>query len=224
MISRICPACLVCQNPSQLGKNTLRLILVYISLQNPYLTMNVPKKLSLISVCAGWAVLATATLSLELPAIAGNTRQSSPSMMGQTATKETGTIVEVAAANPSFTTLVAAIKAAGLVETLSGKGPFTVFAPTDKAFAALPKGTLETLLKPENKAKLQKILTYHVISGKITSKTIKSGDPKTVEGSALPIVVKGGKVMVGNAQVVAADVDASNGVIHVIDTVLLPPN
>lgn len=136
----------------------------------------------------------------------------------------TATIVEVASANDSFKTLVTAVKAAGLVETLSGKGPFTVFAPTDKAFAALPKETLESLLKPENKSKLQKILTYHVVSGEVTSSQIKSGDVKTVEGSPVKISVKDGNVMVGSAKVTSADVDASNGVIHVIDKVLLPPN
>jgi uncharacterized surface protein with fasciclin (FAS1) repeats len=111
-----------------------------------------------------------------------------------------------------------------LVETLSGKGPFTVFAPTDKAFEALPKGVLADLLKPENKAKLQKILTYHVVAGEVTSKMIKPGEVKTVEGSPLKISVESGKVMVGPANVVLADVDASNGVIHVINQVLLPPN
>jgi uncharacterized surface protein with fasciclin (FAS1) repeats len=132
-----------------------------------------------------------------------------------------GTIVDVAVANGSFKTLVAALKAAGLVETLSGKGPFTVFAPTDAAFAALPKGTLEELLKPANKAKLAKILTYHVVAGKVTSKMIKSGEVKTVEGSSVKVVVDKG-VSVNDAKVVAADVEASNGVIHVIDKVLLP--
>ena len=141
-----------------------------------------------------------------------------------TSAQTTGTIVEVASANGSFKTLVATIQAAGLVETLSGKGPFTVFAPTDKAFEALPKGVLADLLKPENKAKLQKILTYHVVAGEVTSKMIKPGEVKTVEGSPLKISVKSGKVMVGPASVVLADVDASNGVIHVINEVLLPPN
>lgn len=136
----------------------------------------------------------------------------------------TGTIVDVAAGNGSFNTLVAAVKAAGLVETLSSKGPFTVFAPTDAAFAALPKGTVESLLKPENKAKLIKVLTYHVVSGKVVSKTLKSGKVKTVEGSSVAVKVASGKVMVNKATVVQADVPASNGVIHVIDRVLLPPD
>jgi uncharacterized surface protein with fasciclin (FAS1) repeats len=135
----------------------------------------------------------------------------------------TGTIVDVAVANGSFNTLVAAVKAAGLAETLSGKGPFTVFAPTDAAFAALPKGTVEKLLKPENKAKLVKVLTYHVVAGKVESKTLKSGQVKTVEGAAVAVKVAGGKVMINRANVIQADVPASNGVIHVIDHVLLPP-
>jgi len=142
---------------------------------------------------------------------------------GTTKTATSGTIVDVAASNPSFKTLVAAVKAAGLVDTLSGKGPFTVFAPTDAAFAALPKGTLESLLKPENKAKLQKILTYHVVPGAVTSSAIKPGQVKTVEGQPVTLKVMGGKVMVNNANVTAADVKASNGVIHVIDKVILPP-
>jgi uncharacterized surface protein with fasciclin (FAS1) repeats len=140
------------------------------------------------------------------------------------APQTTGTIVDVAASSSSFSTLVAALKAAGLVETLSGKGPFTVFAPTDAAFAALPAGTVENLLKPENKAKLIKILTYHVVSGKVESKMLKSGPAKTVEGAAVEVKVKDGKVMVNKANVTAADVSASNGVIHVIDRVLLPPD
>lgn len=133
------------------------------------------------------------------------------------------TIVEIAASSDSFKTLTAALKAAGLVEVLSGKGPFTVFAPTDEAFAALPKGTLENLLKPENKATLVKILTYHVVSGKVLSTDLKSGKVPTVEGRDVTIKV-GKAVTVNNAQVVKADIKASNGVIHVIDKVLLPPN
>ncbi len=132
------------------------------------------------------------------------------------------TIVEIASTNGSFKTLTAALKAAGLVKTLSGSGPFTVFAPTDAAFAALPKGTVEKLLRPENKALLVKILTYHVVSGEVLSTNLKSGKVKTVEGS--PVMVKVGTrgVMVNNANVVKADIKASNGVIHVIDKVILP--
>jgi uncharacterized surface protein with fasciclin (FAS1) repeats len=134
-----------------------------------------------------------------------------------------GTIVEVAT-KAGFKTLVAAVKAAELVDTLSGQGPFTVFAPTDAAFAKLPKGTLEKLLKPENKATLQKILTYHVVSGAIDSKSIKPGQVKTVEGSSVTVQVNKGRIKVGGARVTQADVKASNGVIHVINKVLLPPD
>lgn len=134
-----------------------------------------------------------------------------------------GTIVDVAAANPSFKTLVAAVKAAGLVETLSGKGPFTVFAPTDAAFAALPKGTVENLLKPENKDTLIKLLTYHVVPGAVESKAVKAGRVPTVEGQPITVRVMGRNIMINNARVTTADVKASNGVIHVIDRVILPP-
>ncbi|HEU0123571.1 MAG TPA: fasciclin domain-containing protein [Bryobacteraceae bacterium] len=131
-------------------------------------------------------------------------------------------IVDTAVA-AKFNTLVAAVKAAGLVDTLKGAGPFTVFAPTDAAFAKLPAGTLESLLKPENKAKLQAILTYHVVAGKVMAKdAMKLSTAKTVEGHTLAIQAKGGTVMINNATVTKADVKASNGVIHVIDTVLLP--
>jgi uncharacterized surface protein with fasciclin (FAS1) repeats len=132
-----------------------------------------------------------------------------------------GTIVDVAVSNGSFNTLVAAVKAAGLVETLSSAGPFTVFAPTDEAFAKLPKATLDALLADPKK--LAEILTYHVVSGKVGSAdVVKLKSAKTVQGQNVSIVVNQGKVMVNNANVVATDVAASNGVIHVIDTVLLP--
>ena len=132
-------------------------------------------------------------------------------------------IVEVAVEAGSFNTLVAAVQAAGLAETLQGEGPFTVFAPTDSAFAKLPAGTVEALLA--DKAKLASILTYHVVAGKVTAGDIvkaKGATPTTVNGQALDVAVRGGKVYVNGAQVVSADVAASNGVIHVIDTVLLP--
>lgn len=131
-------------------------------------------------------------------------------------------IVAVASENGSFKTLVAAVKAAGLVETLQGKGPFTVFAPTDEAFAKLPAGTVESLLKPENKEKLVGILTYHVVPGKVMAADVKSGMVKTVNGKELTVKAWDGKVTVDGAKVVTADVAASNGVIHVIDTVVLP--
>ena len=133
-------------------------------------------------------------------------------------------IVALASGNGQFKTLTKALGSAGLVTTLQGKGPFTVFAPTDAAFAALPKGTVENLLKPANKAKLTKILTYHVVPGSVVSTSLKSGDVKSVEGSSLKVAVSGGKVTVGGANVVKADMKASNGVIHEIDKVLMPPD
>ena len=133
-----------------------------------------------------------------------------------------GDIVAVASGNPDFSTLVAALSAAGLVETLQGEGPFTVFAPTDAAFAALPEGLLEKLLLPENIAALTAILTYHVVSGKVMSTDVTAGDVATVEGSTIAITTDMG-VMVNGANVVAVDVAASNGVIHVIDAVIVPP-
>jgi len=134
-----------------------------------------------------------------------------------------GTIVDVAVAAGSFKTLVAAVKAAGLADTLSGKGPFTVFAPTDAAFAKLPAGTVESLLKPENKDKLKAILLYHVVAGDVKSTALKDGESvKTVGGQSLKIGIKDGVVSVNDATVTKADIEASNGVIHVIDTVLLP--
>jgi len=129
----------------------------------------------------------------------------------------------VASENGSFTTLVAAVKAAGLVDTLKGKGSFTVFAPTDEAFAKLPEGTVEMLLKPENKDKLVAVLTYHVVPGKVTaSDAMKIDSAKTVQGQPVMVKVVDSKVMINNAQVVTADVEASNGVIHAVDTVLMP--
>lgn len=132
-------------------------------------------------------------------------------------------IVDVAVKAGSFKTLAQALTAAGLVETLKGKGPFTVFAPTDEAFAKLPAGTLETLMKPENREKLRAILTYHVVAGKVeAAQVVKLSSAKTVNGQSVSIQMTGPSVMVGQAKVVKADVMASNGVIHVIDTVLLP--
>ncbi len=132
-------------------------------------------------------------------------------------------IVDTAVSAGNFKTLVAAVKAAGLVDTLKGKGPFTVFAPTDDAFAKLPAGTVDTLLKPENKAKLVAILTYHVVPGKVMSGEVagKKAMVKTVEGSEISVDGTNG-VMINNAKVIKADIETSNGVIHVIDTVLIP--
>jgi len=132
-------------------------------------------------------------------------------------------IVDTAVGAKSFSTLVAAVKAAGLVETLKGDGPFTVFAPTDEAFKKLPEGTVESLLKPENKKKLQAVLTYHVVAGKVMAEdVVKLTEAKTVQGSKVDIKVEDGKVMVDNATVVKTDIPCTNGVIHVIDTVILP--
>ncbi|MEB3226125.1 MAG: fasciclin domain-containing protein [Synechococcus sp.] len=133
------------------------------------------------------------------------------------------TVVDIAMGNEAFSTLVAAVSAADLVETLSGAGPFTVFAPTNDAFAALPEGTLETLLLPENKELLTKILTYHVVSGNVLSSDLSAGAVPTVEGSDIMVSLEDG-VMVNNAKVLMADIEAGNGVVHVIDTVILPPD
>jgi len=132
-------------------------------------------------------------------------------------------VVDTAVAAGDFGTLVTAIKAADLVETLKGEGPFTVFAPTDEAFAKLPSGTVENLLKPENKQKLSSILTYHVVPGKVmASDVVNLSHAKTVNGQSLMIKTSDGVVTVNNAKVIKTDIDCSNGVIHVIDTVLLP--
>jgi uncharacterized surface protein with fasciclin (FAS1) repeats len=141
--------------------------------------------------------------------------------MGSTDDMEEMNIVETAIAADQFNTLVTAVKTADLVETLSGPGPFTVFAPTDEAFGKLPEGTVESLL--ENKEKLKNILTYHVVSGKVMSTDVVNMDSATtVNGQKITITVKDGTVMINNAKVIKADIECSNGVIHVIDTVLLP--
>lgn len=132
------------------------------------------------------------------------------------------TIVDIAVGSPDHTTLVAAVKAAGLVDTLASPGPFTVFAPTNAAFAALPAGTVESLLKPENKAQLIAILTYHVVPAKVMAADVKAGAVPTVNGKTAEIKVSYGKVTINGANVVATDLVGSNGVIHVIDQVILP--
>ena len=133
-------------------------------------------------------------------------------------------IVDTAVDAGQFKTLAAALDAAGLIETLKGSGPFTVFAPTDAAFAKLPAGTVENLLKPENKDQLVAILTYHVVSGKVMAvDVVKLDEAKTVNGKMIDIETKGDAVMVNDARVTATDIAASNGVIHVVDTVILPP-
>ncbi len=156
----------------------------------------------------------------EMPA---ETTETAPDATTDTTAAATGdTVVDVAAANGSFTTLVAAINAAGLAETLSGEGPFTVFAPTDDAFAALPDGLLDKLLLPENKEVLASILTYHVVAADVPSSAIEPGAVATVEGEDVTLAVEGTTVTVNEATVVQPDVIASNGVIHVIDAVLVP--
>jgi len=139
------------------------------------------------------------------------------------AAEEAGTIVDVAAANDDFSTLVAAVQAADLVDTLSSDGPFTVFAPTNDAFDALPEGVLDALLLEENVDVLTSILTYHVVEGEVTSDQVTDGDVATVEGQTVTLSTENG-VMVNEATVVIADVEASNGVIHAIDAVLIPPD
>lgn len=137
--------------------------------------------------------------------------------------EEAQDIVAIASANDDFSTLVAAVAAAGLVEVLQGEGPFTVFAPTNDAFAALPAGLVDKLLMPENKDVLVKILTYHVVSGAVLAADVTAGEVPSVEGQNITVTTEGG-VMVNNANVVATDIIASNGVIHVIDAVILPPD
>ena len=158
------------------------------------------------------------------PAPAGNGSNVAPGTGGGAPAAASQDIVATAQAAGSFTTLVAAVQAAGLVDTLKGTGPFTVFAPTDAAFAKLPAGTVENLLKPENKAALQAILKYHVVSGKVlAADVVKLTSARTVEGRDVRIGVNGAQVKINEATVTTADVAASNGVIHVIDGVLLPP-
>ena len=148
------------------------------------------------------------------------TPSASPAM---NSTTTSGSVVEVAASNGSFKTLTAALKAAGLDKALASGGSYTVFAPTDEAFAALPKGTVEELLKPENKDTLVKLLTYHVVQGEKASTSLRSGDTETLSGAPVKVNVSSGGVMVNDANVVQADIKANNGVIHVIDKVILPP-
>jgi len=173
------------------------------------------KKNSILTVAA-FAAAVTLTPNL----IAGDCAASkSASASTCTAGKD---IVALAAGAENFKTLVAAVKAAGLVETLQGKGPFTVFAPTDEAFAKLPAGTVESLLKAENRDKLVAILTYHVVPGKVLAADVKTMEAKTVQGQSVKLVVSDSGVTVDNAKVVKTDIMAENGVIHVIDTVIIP--
>ena len=185
-------------------------------------------KSKLIAVLAATSVLALGACSSDNTEMTPETTMATtvaPVTTDTTAPETTaaalGSVVEVAAASGSFSTLIAAIQVSGLAGTLSEGGPFTVFAPSEEAFAALPAGLLEKLLKPENKAVLAQILTYHVVSGKVLSSEVKDGAVASVEGSELTFSTTGG-VMVNDAKVITPDVQASNGVIHVIDKVLLP--
>ena len=164
-----------------------------------------------------------AALALGLASPLGFAGQ--PAASAAAAPRAQADIVDTAVAAGQFNTLAAALKAAGLVDTLKGKGPFTVFAPTDAAFAALPAGTVEDLLKPANKAKLVSILTYHVVPGRNpAAKVVGLDKVATVQGDSVDIRASGGAVMIDGAKVVKADIAASNGVIHVIDKVLMPGN
>jgi uncharacterized surface protein with fasciclin (FAS1) repeats len=156
------------------------------------------------------------------PAAAPTTNQSSNQSGNQPGSPTTNTVVDVAASNEKFKTLVAALNEAELTQVLKGNGPFTIFAPTDEAFNALPAGTLEELLKPENRATLLKVLTYHVVPAKVTAGQLRAGEVRTVEGSPITVAIKNDKVTVNGANVTQTDIMASNGVIHVIDKVILP--
>jgi uncharacterized surface protein with fasciclin (FAS1) repeats len=161
----------------------------------------------------------TASTATTTPAVASETTGTDAALVSN----ESETVVQIASSNPSFSTFTKAVEAAGLTETLSGAGNYTVFAPTDEAFAALPAGTLEELMKPENKEKLAQILQYHILPNKVASAEIQPGEAATVEGDPVNLEVAEGKVTVNGAEVVQPDINASNGVIHVIKVVILPP-
>ncbi|MFT4278659.1 MAG: fasciclin domain-containing protein [Rhodopseudomonas sp.] len=188
------------------------------------------KRIALLTAAAFSAVALTATLSVPAAAESGKMMKHSGDtvMVGGAPMYPSKNIVENAVKSKDHTTLVAAVKAAGLVKTLEGKGPFTVFAPTNAAFDKLPAGTVETLVKPENKKQLTKILTYHVVPGKLEAADLTDGKKlKTVEGETLTVKRMGDQVMLidtkgGSSTVTIPNVNQSNGVIHVIDTVLLP--
>ncbi len=192
------------------------------------------KQIKLLAICS-MAMFAACTSSNKMSKMDGMDSMNKTVMVGGAEMYPTKNIVENAVNSKDHTTLVAAVKAAGLVETLSGPGPFTVFAPTNQAFDALPYGTVETLLKPENKAKLTAVLTYHVVPGRLNSwdlaKMLKDGNGSatltTVQGETLTVKPNGKAIMItdengGTARVTIADVNQSNGVIHVVDKVLLP--
>lgn len=176
------------------------------------------------------AAIAAVVAAFASPALAGDSSCGASAGYSKAAKgggageeKASKTVVEIAAGNEDFSTLVAAVKAADLAEALSGEGPFTVFAPTNDAFKKLPAGTVENLLKPENKEKLQAVLKYHVVSGKVkAADVVKLTEAETLQGGKVAIKVDGDKVTVDGANVVKTDIEGSNGVIHVIDTVILP--
>ncbi|VXD20393.1 Transforming growth factor induced protein [Planktothrix serta PCC 8927] len=161
----------------------------------------------------------TASTATTTPAVASENTGTDAALVSN----ESETVVQIANSNPSFSTFTKAVEAAGLTETLSGAGNYTVFAPTDEAFAALPAGTLEELMKPENKEKLAKILQYHILPNKVAAAEIQPGEVATVEGDPVNLEVAEGKVTVNGAEVIQPDINASNGVIHVIKVVILPP-
>ena len=183
--------------------------------------------------CSSFRLALGAALALPLASVAGagecplaaaKKAQAQAHVQTVAFKAEAKDIVGTAVATGSFKTLVAAVQAAGLVETLKGAGPFTVFAPTDEAFAKLPAGTVESLLKPENKEKLVAVLTYHVVPGKVmAADVVKLTEAPTVQGSKAKVKVVDGTVMIDAAKVVKTDIETSNGVIHVIDAVILPP-
>ena len=175
--------------------------------------------------------VSSTTMAGECPLAAAQKAQAKAHVQTVAYKAESKDIVDTAVGAGSFKTLVAAVQAAGLVETLKGEGPFTVFAPTDEAFARLPAGTVEKLLKPENKAKLVSILTYHVVPGKVMAadvlKLLETSKPSglvtTVQGAKAKVKVVDGAVMIDGAKIIKTDIETSNGVIHVIDAVILPP-
>jgi len=178
-----------------------------------------------VAAIAGLALAACSSSSDAAPSPNTTTTTADSSMSTTAANK---TIVETAAGNPDFSTLVAAVKAAGLADTLSGPGPLTVFAPTNEAFAKLPAGTVESLLEPANKEQLAAVLTYHVVPAAVMAKDVKPGTVETVNGATFTVATENGDVVLtggqGNkAKVIKTDIVASNGVIHVLDAVLLPP-
>lgn len=180
------------------------------------------KKLKFLSLAV--VVIASAFLaSCENSPKEDTTEETAVEVVEEAPVEASNTVVDIAVGSPDHTTLVAAVGAAGLVETLSGTGPFTVFAPTNAAFEALPAGTVDNLLKPESKDQLTSVLTYHVVAGNVMAADLSDGQiVKTLNGQDLTVSINDGKVMINGATVTAADLSGSNGVIHVVDGVLLP--